>query len=106
MVQFLSIHFFFLYFFNFCWVFQKFPFFVSPCIWQIAAEIHENNSTFLCFSLTDYYFPFYLLFSFSLSFITYFPYSSAAPTAAVAAEPNKVPLHNSCHFKQTKMQIS
>ena len=29
MVQFLSIIF-FLDFFNFCWVFQKFPFFVSP----------------------------------------------------------------------------
>ena len=27
MVQFLSINFFFLDFFNFCWVFQKFPFF-------------------------------------------------------------------------------
>ena len=27
MVQFLSIIFFFLAFFNFCWVFQKFPFF-------------------------------------------------------------------------------
>ena len=32
MVQFLSINFFFLDFFNFCWVFQKFPFFVSICI--------------------------------------------------------------------------
>ena len=32
MVQFLSIIFFFLDFFNFCWVFQKFPFFVSLCI--------------------------------------------------------------------------
>ena len=33
MVQFLSIIFFFLDFFNFCWVFQKFPFFfVSSCI--------------------------------------------------------------------------
>jgi len=33
MVQFLSINFLFLDFFNFCWVFQKFPFFiVSPCI--------------------------------------------------------------------------
>ena len=31
MVQFLSI-FFFLDFFNFCWVFQNFPFFVSLCI--------------------------------------------------------------------------
>ena len=28
MVQFLSINFFFLDFFNFCWVFQKFPFFL------------------------------------------------------------------------------
>ena len=27
MLQFLSINFFFLDFFNFCWVFQKFPFF-------------------------------------------------------------------------------
>ena len=32
MVQFLSINFFFLDFFNFSWVFQKFPFFVSLCI--------------------------------------------------------------------------
>ena len=32
MVQFLSINFFLLDFFNFCWVFQKFPFFVSPCL--------------------------------------------------------------------------
>ena len=32
MVQFLSINFFFLDFFNFCWVFQKFPFLLSPCI--------------------------------------------------------------------------
>ena len=31
MLQFLSI-FFLLDFFNFCWVFQKFPFFVSSCI--------------------------------------------------------------------------
>ena len=31
MVQFLSINF-FLDFFNFCWVFQKFPFFCVPCI--------------------------------------------------------------------------
>ena len=30
MVQFLSINFFFLDFFHFCWVFQKSPFFVSP----------------------------------------------------------------------------
>ena len=29
MVQFLSINFFFLDFFNFCWVFQKFPFFCA-----------------------------------------------------------------------------
>jgi len=31
MVQFLSINYFLLDFFNFCWVLQKFPFFVSPC---------------------------------------------------------------------------
>jgi hypothetical protein len=36
MVQFLSIIFFFLFFFNFCWFFQKFRFFfVSPCIKQM-----------------------------------------------------------------------
>ena len=31
MVQFLSVNLFLLDFFNFCWVFQKFTFFVSPC---------------------------------------------------------------------------
>ena len=34
MVQFLSINFFFLNFFNFCWVFQNFRFFVSPCAYN------------------------------------------------------------------------
>jgi hypothetical protein len=72
----------------------------------MAAEIHENNSTFLCLSLTDYYFNFYLLVSFSLRFITYFPYNSAALATAVAGVPKKVLLHNSCHLKQREMQIS
>ena len=36
MVQFLSINFIFLDFYNFCWVFQNFPFFVSPCISKIT----------------------------------------------------------------------
>ena len=37
MVQFLSINF-FLDFFNFCWVFQKIPFFVSLCIWGLVVN--------------------------------------------------------------------
>ena len=36
MVHFLSIFFFFLDFFNFCCVFQKFPFFCVTCIWDTA----------------------------------------------------------------------
>ena len=34
MVQFLSINFFGGDFFKFCWVFQKFPFFLSLCTWE------------------------------------------------------------------------
>ena len=40
MVKFLSMIF-FLDFFNFCWVFQKFLFFVSPCI-KIAKIFFER----------------------------------------------------------------
>ena len=43
MVQFLSIIFFFLDFFNFCWVFQKFPFFVSPCT-LLSHAIHSLST--------------------------------------------------------------
>jgi len=39
MVQFLSIIFFSLDFFNFCWVFQKFPFFVSPFICDFQSAV-------------------------------------------------------------------
>ena len=42
MVEFLSINFFFLDFFNFCWVFPKFPFFlchpVFECVLRETAE--------------------------------------------------------------------
>ena len=48
MVQFLLINFFFLDFFNFCWVFQKFPFFcVTPYITaqpDSSTSIHEINA--------------------------------------------------------------
>jgi hypothetical protein len=59
MVQFLSIIFFFLDFYNFCWVFQKFPFFVSPCNTSLNTSwiekcfrqiCRENQSTRLMFS--------------------------------------------------------
>ena len=43
MVQFLSINFFLLDFFNFCWGFQKFPFFVSPCITSLAELSSSGN---------------------------------------------------------------
>ena len=36
MVQFLSIYFFFLDFFNFCWGFQKFPFFLCHSVFEVA----------------------------------------------------------------------
>ena len=42
MVQFLTINFYFLDFFNFCWGFQKFPFFVSPCIRFIPYITHTS----------------------------------------------------------------
>ena len=46
MVHFLSINFFFLDFFNFCWVFQKFPFFfVSLCIFSRFASSYSGNVT-------------------------------------------------------------
>ena len=37
MVQFLSI--FFFYFFNFCWVFQKFPFFVCHSVFTLYLKV-------------------------------------------------------------------
>ena len=46
MVQFLSIIFFFLDFFNFCWGFQKVPFFVSLCIrysFLISGKYHTRQ---------------------------------------------------------------
>ena len=43
MVQFLSIIFFFLYFFNFCWVFQKFPFF---CVTLYNMTQHFSHTVF------------------------------------------------------------
>ena len=43
MVQFLSIIFFFV-FFNFCWVFQKFPFFVSLCIFLKDNEMRSQSA--------------------------------------------------------------
>ena len=39
MVQFLSIIFFFLDFFNFCWVFQKFPFFCVTLYYAFDAQM-------------------------------------------------------------------
>ena len=38
MVQFLSIIFFSWIFFNFCWVFQKFPFFCAPLYYTAGVE--------------------------------------------------------------------
>ena len=45
MVQFLSIIFFFLDFFNFCWVFQKFPFF---CITLFIQQARVCSYVFMC----------------------------------------------------------
>jgi len=44
MVHFLPITFFLLDFFNFCWVFQKFPFFVSPCTFFV--KVYQMNAQF------------------------------------------------------------
>ena len=71
MVQFLSIIFFFLDFFNFCWVFQKFPFFflcvtlylksdrgtqlVKPAVLQTSVEMPLNVRQYrLVFLLTKH----------------------------------------------------
>ena len=42
MVQFLSINFFFVDFFNFCWVFQKFPFFYVTLYYRCAYGYIES----------------------------------------------------------------
>ena len=47
MVQFLCQKIFFLDFFNFCWVFQKFPFFVSLC--RIVPQTFEEQSSYVTF---------------------------------------------------------
>jgi len=50
MVQFLSIKFFFFDFFNFCWVFQKFPFF---CVTLYNHTLQSVTAALLCFVFSD-----------------------------------------------------
>jgi len=50
MVQFLSINFFFLNFLNFCWVFQKFPFF---CVALFKKETRNAASISLLIAFND-----------------------------------------------------
>jgi len=56
MVQFLSINF-FLDFFNFCWVFQKFSFFVSLCITGVKHldAIRENKKGYSVTYVSQFY---------------------------------------------------